>query len=108
MTAEETKNGMNRDDNIKKMPDPDYRFAPNIKSITPVEEKSKELFEKYYEICSDIGSFRSDHINKEAAKQSALICVDEILKFEEVARTFLPNMDNPSFWKEVKQHLLNL
>ena len=63
-------------------------------------EKAKELFYNFYEIHSDNIYFG---MNKEMAKKSALIAVDEVINSMTVATSVhLP------YWQEVKQEIVNL
>lgn len=51
-----------------------------ISSTLTVEEKAKELIEKFhYQICNDNGISENDS-SEFCAKQCALICVDQILE----------------------------
>jgi hypothetical protein len=70
--------------------------------MTP-QEKAKELIDKYKPIC---GSYWGGNINKQFAKQSALIAVNELLNdcnasnpFEEV---------RIKYWQEVKKEIEKL
>lgn len=65
--------------------------------MTP-KEKAEELFEKMYEYA----------IFDEAAKQCALIAVDEILKaVNDPDETFL-SKDGIDYWQEVKKEIEKL
>jgi hypothetical protein len=65
--------------------------------MTP-KEKSKELFNKYYQKCAD--SSYPEYM----AKDCALIAVDEILK--EVNQNF--TSDRYAYWQEVKEEIEKL
>jgi hypothetical protein len=69
--------------------------------MTP-KEKAKELYFKYYQQVAD-GSYPEYN-----AKQCALIAVDEIIK--EYGTYYKVEVDGKyvSYWKEVKQEILNL
>ena len=63
------------------------------------KEKAKELVDR----------FRVGYINFEEAKQSALICVDEILEnITEEVMTYKPFMMNTDYWQEVEQEIIKL
>ena len=69
------------------------------------KEKAKELVEKYLKKRIE----RIDILEKlsELAKQSALICVDEVLEniSEKQVSTYNPFMMNTDYWQEVKQEI---
>ena len=69
------------------------------------KEKAKELVEKYLKKRVE----RIDILEKlsELAKQSALICVDEVLEniSEKQVSTYNPFMMNTDYWQEVKQEI---
>ena len=68
------------------------------------KEKAKELVEKYLKKRVE----RIDILEKlsELAKQSALICVDEVLEnISEEVSTYNPFMMNTDYWQEVKQEI---
>jgi hypothetical protein len=63
------------------------------------KEKAKELYEKIYFLkINNTGCW----MFKEASKQCALICVDEILK------TFIDIDPGLKYWKEVKEEINKL
>ena len=68
------------------------------------KEKAKELVEKYLK---KIGPYHAETKTKELAKQSALICVDEVLEniSEKQVSTYNPFMMNTDYWQEVKQEI---
>ena len=72
------------------------------------KEKAKELVEKYLKKRVE----RIDILEKlsELAKQSALICVDEVLEniSEKQVSTYNPFMMNTDYWQEVKQEINKL
>ena len=72
------------------------------------KEKAKELVEKYLKKRIE----RIDILEKlsELAKQSALICVDEVLEniSEKQVSTYNPFMMNTDYWQEVKQEINKL
>ena len=71
------------------------------------KEKAKELVEKYLKKRIE----RIDILEKlsELAKQSALICVDEVLEnISEEVSTYNPFMMNTDYWQEVKQEINKL
>ena len=71
------------------------------------KEKAKELVEKYLKKRVE----RIDILEKlsELAKQSALICVDEVLEnISEEVSTYNPFMMNTDYWQEVKQEINKL
>jgi len=71
------------------------------------KEKAKELVEKYLK---KIGPYHAETKTKELAKQSALICVDEVLEniSEKQVSTYNPFMMNTDYWQEVKQEINKL
>ena len=64
------------------------------------KEKAKELFEKYKPLC---GGYWGGKINKEFAKQSALIAVNEILN---VSISYAGK--DYDYWEEVKTEIEKL
>tara|TARA_R110000851_G_scaffold302743_1_gene460114 strand:+ start:80 stop:343 length:264 start_codon:yes stop_codon:yes gene_type:complete len=87
--------------------------------MTP-KEKAKELVERFLSL--DMYDYE-DYVywlEKENAKQCALICVDEILKANEkislkgLSETMQTNdilcqlTDNAMYWQEVKQEIIKL
>ena len=71
------------------------------------KEKAKELFDRFY----GIEPVQPIYIgmDKGQAKQSALICVDEILEnITEEVMTYKPFMMNTDYWQEVKQEINKL
>ena len=68
------------------------------------KEKAKELVEKYLK---KIGPYHAETKTKELAKQSALICVDEVLENISPKRisAYNPFMMNTDYWQEVKQEI---
>jgi len=75
--------------------------------MTP-QEKAKELFEKYFNMKWQTYDRRTTSIKsmtKSAAKQCALIAVDEIIKID--IRQSPYNINNEyEYWQQVKQELL--
>ena len=71
------------------------------------KEKAKELVEKYLK---KIGPYHAETKTKELAKQSALICVDEVLEniSEKQVSTYNPFMMNTDYWQEVKEEINKL
>ena len=81
--------------------------AKNGKNME-AKEKSKELIDKYKPLC---GGYWGGKINKEFAKQCALIAVDEIIsgyEFDSLEIEHKRIMDSINFWDEVKQEINNL
>lgn len=80
--------------------------------MTP-KEKAEEIFNKYYDFKWLVNSGRkliTKELSCEAAKQCALIAVDEILDLEyktQGTMTFLTHGDC-DYWKEVKQEIEKL
>ena len=65
------------------------------------KEKAKELVEKYLK---KIGPYHAETKTKELAKQSALICVDEVLEsLWNTGHSF--SNDEIKYWQEVKQEI---
>ena len=84
--------------------------------MTP-KEKAKELIRKYMEI--DLQSFSEygNYIEKDSAKQCALIAADEILEFEKSIIKQLHKITKDAgvqfkveaeFWEQVKQEIEKL
>ena len=67
--------------------------------MTP-KEKAKELLDKFYN--KNIQNFWDIEEAIKEAKQSALICVDEILE------TYIDLDPKLNYWKEVKKEINNL
>ena len=67
------------------------------------KEKSKELIDKYKPLC---GGYWGGKINKEFAKQCALIAVDEILKHHSQEQG-LYRIDT-YYWQQVKTEINNI
>jgi hypothetical protein len=68
--------------------------------MTP-QEKSQELFDKYWELNTDFDGL----VKYELAKQCALIAVDEIMNY------MTPQTDSKEafdYWREVKQEIEKL
>ena len=86
--------------------------------MTPAQIKAKELVDRYYSQTKH--TLRSFPDAWEAAKQCAIICVDEILeqaalldkKQDEImylkGLTFYENTRNVTFWQSVKQAINEL
>ena len=79
------------------------------------KEKAKELMEKYLKKIIELAyaERRSAIVStktKELAKQSALICVDEVLENISPKRisAYNPFMMNTDYWQEVKQEINKL
>ena len=71
------------------------------------KEKAKELVEKYLKKIIELAYAETK--TKELAKQSALICVDEVLEnISEEVSTYNPFMMNTDYWQEVKQEINKL
>lgn len=66
---------------------------------TTVEEKAKELIEKFKNATHDGYMDEQD----QSAKQCALICVDEIINNKGTEQG-----NDPIFWHRVKEHISNL
>jgi len=78
--------------------------------MTP-KEKVKELVDRFREFAdgTDIKTDRySPNIEKQNAKQCALIAVDEILKEIDDNYDTLHSADRKKYWQEVKKELENL
>lgn len=82
--------------------------------MTP-KEKAKELIRKYMEIDLQPFSDYGHYIEKDVAKECALIAVDEILNWPQVLDTVRISKDvnefyvRPSrYWTEVKQEIEKL
>ena len=73
------------------------------------EEKARELYQEFHE---ELEAHLSDGENawvlKQAAKQCALIAVDEILKLGFIFFGDAEKDNNPEFWNEVKQEIEKL
>jgi len=75
------------------------------------KEKAKELVEKYLKKIIELAyaERRSAIVStktRELAKQSALICVDEVLEnISEEVSTYNHFMMNTDYWQEVKQEI---
>jgi hypothetical protein len=69
--------------------------------LTP-QEKAIELIDKYKPIC---GGYWGGNINKQFAKQSALIAVNEILNDCNVSSPFIEV--RIKYWQEVKTEIEN-
>ena len=79
------------------------------------KEKAKELVEKYLKKTIELAyaeTRRSAIVStktKELAKQSALICADEVLEnISEEVSTYNHFMMNTDYWQEVKQEINNI
>jgi len=78
------------------------------------KEKAKELVEKYLKKTIELAyeERRSAIVStktRELAKQSALICVDEVLEnISEEVSTYNHFMMNTDYWQEVKQEINNI
>ena len=72
------------------------------------KEKAKELVDMFDNVVhSNAGSNNFDF--ESAAKQCALICIDEILEnITEEVMTYKPFMMNTDYWQEVKQEINKL
>jgi hypothetical protein len=68
------------------------------------KDKAKELVEK---MLGDNNHYLNQNIeiDKLIAKQSALICVDEVLENAKKFLTYNPFMMNTDYWQEVKQEI---
>lgn len=88
--------------------------------MTP-EEKAYELFDKFYEyadsnyVASEFeknwhGNVLAEErkVRKNAAKQCALIAVDEIIDANPNLKWFAKLEDSIKYWKEVKQEIEKL
>jgi hypothetical protein len=62
------------------------------------EQKAKELVDKFYEVVDD-NRFSSRDWGKATAKQSALICVDEIMKVR------FMDKEVEEYWQQVKENI---
>ena len=72
--------------------------------MTP-KEKAKELVERFINYAGH-NSFLDSHTQRDYAKQCALICVDELIKFtiEKKEESMYFEMDL-KYWQEVKQEI---
>jgi len=71
------------------------------------KEKAKELINKYIAIYIDNPKFRNEYI--ELAKESSLLCVDEILKYQPYdIYTIEQSYNVNSYWQETKQEIEKL
>ena len=68
--------------------------------MTP-EEKAKELYDKYLPLVQRWDDYNAVSIKKENAKQSALICCNEVLGYMGADRGY-------EFWNQVKQQIEKL
>ena len=78
--------------------------------MTP-KDKAKELFGKYFDMKWQSYLKRKASIKsmtKDAAKQFALIAVDEILEVIDNTMQGWVDTDIISYWQEVKQEIQNL
>ncbi len=79
------------------------------------DEKAKELYDKFYDKVEDVesrdgggwssNSYLIEGTVKTAARQCALIAVDEILN--NIEQIWLSD-DEQTYWQQVKLHLQNL
>ena len=70
------------------------------------KEKAKELVDKYKLLC---GGYWGGKINKEFAKQSALIAVDEIILSNPHSNPFNTDVYSTMYyWLQVKNEIENL
>lgn len=109
MTAEETIKGMNSDDNVRKMPEAEYRFAPSIKLITPEEAKAKDIFKIYWEMFLFDNDISTEETWGKIAKKASLLCVEELIN--EAPENWYNSETKQSmknYYQKVKQHLINL
>ena len=66
--------------------------------MTP-KEKAKELVDKFF---NEMPKYLQGKLGRETAKESALICVDEI-----ISSTFVQN-NTFNYWSEVKEEINKL
>ena len=69
--------------------------------MTDAKQEAQRIFERFY---NETLSHLSDHITREDAIQSALICVDEILR----NKLIISNIDIHYYYQDVQQELKNL
>jgi len=70
------------------------------------QEKAKELIDEYKPMC---GGYWGGNINKQFAKQSALIAVQEIILSNPHSNPFNTDVySTMSYWQEVKQEIEKL
>ena len=73
------------------------------------KEKALELCVKFFKPSVFEYEEKQYLLDEENAKQSALICVDEILEnITEEVMTYKPFMMNTDYWQEVKQEINKL
>ena len=73
------------------------------------KEKALELCVKFFKPSVFEYEEKQYLVDEENAKQSALICVDEILEnITEEVMTYKPFMMNTDYWQEVKQEINKL
>lgn len=74
------------------------------------QEKALELFDKYYKILTsehDLESANESNNYKQQSKESALICVEQLLKYCDSNTTFR-SVPFANYWRKVEQELKNI
>ena len=72
--------------------------------MTDAKQEAQRIFERFY---NETLSHLSDHITREDAIQSALICVDEMAKFSITEGVYEPE-DIVGYIMKLKQEIKNL